>query len=296
MHGAWLSLGIALLVGALKFVAYFVSGSVALLSDAAESLVNILAAFALMYSLRVAKAPADFEHPYGHAKVEYLSSALEGALILLAALAIIVTSGVRLLSPEPLEAPLTSVVVALLATICNGGGALVLGRLATAHHSAALSANARHIWTDVWTSLGVVVGVLLVLITGWTILDPLLAMAVGANIVREGWGVMRGSVSNLLDARLPVDEERKILAVLDADPQVKGYHRLRSRRAGTARFTEVDIFVDPNMPVGEAHDLVTQLEHNLQQVLPGIISTVHVEPYLPGKRDKATPPEMEFKA
>lgn len=293
-QGAWLSLGLALAVLALKAGAYVLSGSVALLSDAAESLVNVAAALAVMLSLRVARLPPDYRHPYGHHKAEYLSSAFEGALILVAAAAILLTSGMRLVSPEPLAAPLSGVTVAILATLLNGGGALLLARLARRSGSAALAANARHVWTDVWTSVGVVVAVLLVLLTGWLLLDPLVGLLVGFNIVREGWGVLSGSFSDLLDARLPEAEERLILAVLDSSPEVLGYHRLRSRRSGTGRFAEVDVFVDPAMTVGAAHELVSALERSLQEALPGLVSTVHVEPFEPGLREGPRVPRDEF--
>lgn len=292
--GAWLSLGVALLVLALKAGAYLLSGSVALLSDAAESLVNVAAALVLMISLRIARAPPDYQHPYGHHKAEYLSSAFEGALILVAAAAIVLTAVSRLISPEPLSAPGLALGVALLATFFNGGGALWLGRLARRRRSAALAANARHLWTDVWTSVGVIAGVALVALTGTLRLDPLLALLVGLNIVREGWGVLARSFSDLLDARLPEAEEKRILEVLDAAPQVRGYHRLRSRRSGTGRFAEVDVFVDPEMSVGAAHDLVSDLERALQEALPGLVSTVHIEPFEAGVREGPRPPREEF--
>ena len=293
-RGAQLSLGLALVVLALKGGAYALSGSVALLSDAAESLVNVAAALAVMISLRVAQIPPDYRHPYGHHKAEYLSAAFEGALILLAAAAILVTSGLRLVSPEPLAAPLLGVGVALAATLLNGAGAFLLQRLALETNSAALAANSRHLWTDVWTSLGVAAGVLLVVLTGWLRLDPLLAMLVGLNIVREGWRVLAGSFSDLLDARLPEAEEKLILRVLDDYPQVLGYHRLRSRRSGTGRFAEVDIFVDPAMTVGAAHALISDLEAELQRPLPGIVTTIHAEPLEAGVREGSTPPRKEF--
>lgn len=294
IQGAWLSLGLALVVLLLKAGAYLFSGSVALLSDAAESLVNVAAALAVMISLRIAQLPPDYEHPYGHRKAEYLSSAFEGSLILVAAGAIIVSAGTRLANPQGLEAPLIGVGVALLATLCNGFGAWWLGRLAQRTGSVALASNSRHIWTDVWTSVGVVVAVLLVSVTGWLRLDPIIALLVGLNIVREGWRVMSNAFSDLLDARLPEAEETLILDVLNATPQVEGYHRLRSRRSGTARFAEVDVFVDPAMTVGEAHDLISSLETQLQGPLPGLITTIHVEPLEAGVREGYRAPREEF--
>ncbi len=295
LQGAWLSLILAVVVLVLKTGAYLLSGSVALLSDAAESLVNVAAALGVMISLRVARTPPDYEHPYGHSKAEYLSSAFEGSLISVAALAIVITSGLRLLSPQPLEKPLVSTAVALAATLLNGGGASYLARLARRTESAALSANARHLWTDVWTSVGVVVAVLLVTLTGWLSLDPLIGLLVGFNIAREGLRVLSDSFSDLLDARLPETEEREIMAALESRPEVLGYHRLRSRRSGSGRFAEVDIFVDPAMSVGAAHGLVTDLEATLQLSFPGIVTTVHVEPAEVGVREGPRTPHDEYR-
>ena len=294
-QGAWLSLILAVVVLALKAGAYLLSGSVALLSDAAESLVNVAAALGVMVSLRVARTPPDYEHPYGHSKAEYLSSAFEGSLILVAAVAIIVTSGFGLVSPQPLENPLVSASVALAATLLNGGGAFYLAGLARRNGSAALRANARHLWTDVWTSVGVVVAVLLVTLTGWLALDPLIGLLVGLNIAREGLHVLSDSFSDLLDARLPETEEREIMDVLESRPEVLGYHRLRSRRSGSGRFAEVDIFVDPAMSVGAAHNLVSSLEAALQRSLPGIVTTVHVEPAEVGVREGPRTPHDEYR-
>lgn len=293
-QGARFSLVLALVVLALKAVAFTLTGSVALLSDAAESLVNVVAAVTVILAVRVALTPPDYRHPYGHHKAEYLSSAFEGVLILLAAGAIVLSAGQRLWDPQPLENPVAGTLVALAATLLNGGGALFVQRVAARSGSAALAANAQHLWTDVWTSLGVVLGVLLVTLTGWLVLDPLIALLVGLNIVRAGWGVLRSSFSNLLDARLPDDEEGIILEVLGAHPQVLGFHRLRSRRSGSGRFAEVDIFVSPEMSVGEAHELVNGLEARLQRRLPGLVSTVHIEPFVVGLREGARSPRDEF--
>jgi cation diffusion facilitator family transporter len=291
-----LSFALATVVLALKGGAFALTGSVALLSDAAESLVNVLAAVMVLAAVRVARLPPDYRHPYGHHKVEYLSSALEGGLILLAAGAILASAVPRLLEPQPLENPLAGTLVAVAATALNGGGALLVGRVARRSGSAALAANARHLWTDVWTSVGVVLGVLLVTLTGWLRLDPVIAALVALNIVREGWMVVRGSFSSLLDVRLPDEEERLILEVLDAYPQVLGYHRLRSRRSGSGRFAEVDVFVPPEMTVGEAHELVSGLEARLKKRLPGLVTTIHIEPFIAGVREGARSPREEFRA
>lgn len=293
-RAAYLSLGGALLVLLLKLGAFLLTGSVALFSDAAESVVNVVAAFTVLLTMRLAERPADFEHPYGHAKAEYVSSALEGGMILVAALMIIVTSIPRLIEPEPLTNLGVGVGVALLAAFVNGIIALILQREARRVDSAALAANAKHLLTDVWTSLGVVVAVVAVGMTGWQRLDPLIAVLVALNIVRAGAGVMARSLSQLLDERLPAAEEAVILNVLDAHPEVLGYHRLRTRRAGFGRFAELDIFVQPEVSVAAAHDLVVELEIAIHAELPNLVTTIHVEPFEAGKREGATPPRTEF--
>src|SRR5690606_15964933 len=169
-----------------------------------------------------------------------------------------------------------------------------LFRAARRERSAALEANAHHLLTDVFTSVGVIVAVVLVGVTGWQPIDPLIGLAVAANIVRVGVEVMRRSLSNLLDERLPEAEEAKILAVLERTPEVLGYHRLRTRRSGRARFAEVDLFVDPDMSVAEAHSVVVRVEDQIHAELDDLVTTVHVEPYVEGVRDRSTTPREEF--
>lgn len=294
-RGAYLSLGGACLVLLIKLLAYLLTGSVALLSDAAESVVNVVAAVVVLNTMRWAMQPADFEHPYGHSKAEYLSSALEGGMILVAAGMIIVSSTPRLLEPQPLENVRVGLMVAVTASLLNGGLSLWLKREARRVHSAALETNARHLLTDVWTSLGVIAGVVLVSLTGWQRLDPLIAVLVALNITREGGRVLRRSISQLMDERLPAEEERRILDVLNAHAEVKGYHRLRTRRAGAGRFAEVDIFVEPEMSVEAAHEIVVALENAMRAALPNLVSTIHVEPLEAGRREGATAPQEEFR-
>lgn len=293
-RAALITLAVSLTVLALKLGAYLITGSVALLSDAAESITNVAAAISVLIAVRLALRPPDYEHPYGHQKAEYLSSAFEGTLILLAAGMILVTGAQRLFDPPELARIAEGITVAALALILNGATAWYLRREAARIHSAALLANARHLMTDVWTSMGVIVAVVLIVWSGWLILDPIIAIAVGLHIVREGWRVLTGSLSDLMDARLPDAEERVILATLDAHPEILGYHRLRTRKAGRGRFAELDIFVDPNLTVKEAHDLVAALEDELIQKLPRLITTVHVEPYVAGERDGSHTPRDEF--
>ncbi len=294
VRAAWLSLIGAVVILALKGVAYFVTGSIGFLSDAAESLVNLVAAGVLLLALYVSRAPPDYEHPYGHTKAEYLSAVLEAALIMVAAGLIFWSAVQRLLEPQPLENVTLGVVVALAATVVNGGLALLLARIARRERSAALEANAQHLLTDVYTSLGVIAGVFLVGATGWYVLDPLIALIVAANIVRVGVAVMRRSISNLLDERLPDGEEAILMQVLDATPGILGYHRLRTRRSGRARFAEVDVFVRPEMSVAEAHKLVVRLEDQMHAELEDLVTTVHIEPFVEGVRDRSTTPREEF--
>lgn len=279
---------------ALKFGAYLTTGSVGLLSDAGESVVNLVAAVVLSVAIAVSATPPDYRHPYGHNKAEYLSSVIEAALIIVAALFIGYTAVQRLLQPQSLENVLAGVVLAGVASVINGGLAMHLFRVAKDSESAALEANARHLLTDVWTSAGVIVGVGLVALTGWERIDPLVALAVAANIVYTGVYVMRKSVSRLLDERLPEEEEARIIAAFDEVPKVRGYHRLRTRRAGTARFAEVDLFVDSGMSVAEAHEVARGVEKSVRDSLDGIDITVHIEPYVEGVRDVSRTPKEEF--
>jgi cation diffusion facilitator family transporter len=289
-----LSLTVASAVVGLKLLASILTGSVALLSDAAESLVNVLAAIVLIFSLRLAVRPPDYEHPYGHAKVEYITSALEGAMIFLAAGLIVYTALPRLWSPRELEALGLGVMITVLASGLNVAAALYLRRVARAANSMALDANARHLLTDVVTSAGVVASILLMAITGWLALDPIIALVVALYILREGWEVIARAGSGLMDRRLPDHEERVILEALNSEPKILGYHRLRSRRAGFHRFAEIDVFVDPKTTVKDAHDIVVRLEDDLCRRLPDLTSTIHVEPFEAGQREGATPPSEEY--
>lgn len=284
----------AVVILVLKFGAYGLTGSVGFLSDAAESLVNLVAAVALIIAMAVAGTPPDYRHPYGHSKAEYLSSVLEASMIVVAAVVILIMAVERLLHPQALEHVAFGSVIAAVAAAINGGLAAFLFRTGRRERSAALETNARHLLTDVWTSVGVLVAVVLVAITRFDPLDPIIAMLVAINIVAVGVRVMRRSVSGLLDERLPEGEERVILRVLDEAPEVKGYHRLRTRRAGRARFAEVDVFVAPELSVRDAHRLIARLEDRMHGELSDLVTTVHVEPYETGVRDTSLTPREEF--
>ncbi len=293
-RAARVSLAGASVVVVLKLFAWATTGSVSFLSDAAESLVNVASALALIAAVRLAARPADYDHPYGHQKAELLSSVFEGAMILLAAGAILWSAGQRLWSPEPLEQVALGMLLVVAATAVNALLVWYLFAQGKRLESPGLIANARHLLTDVWTSAGVMVGVVLVVLTGWERLDPLVAMVVAVNIVREGLKVLTGSLSGLLDERLPEAEERRIMDALEANPAVKGYHRLRTRAAGRARFAEVDVFVDPDISVREAHAVAVAIEEEIHGQLRELTTTLHVEPYVEGVRDGARRPRDEY--
>lgn len=295
-RAATVTLVAAALVVVLKLAAYALTGSVALLSDAAESVVNVVAGVSVWWAIRVSGTPPDYEHPYGHERAENVSGAFEAALILVAAVGIFVSAIARILDPEPLVRVGAGVAVAVFAAGVNVVVSRYLFRRAGRLESAALDANARHLRTDVVTTAGVVAGVLLTAATGWSVLDPLLAIAVAGHVALEGIRVLRRSLSQLLDERLPQDEEDVIVSALERHEEVKGFHRLRSRSSGSARFAEVDVFVDPELTVAEAHDLVTELEDAIHAELPNLVTTVHVEPYEAGRREGSVRPDEEFPA
>lgn len=287
-------LGVALAILALKGAAWWLTGSVALLSDAAESLVNVVAGVSVLVALRLAARGPDLEHPYGHQKAEYLSSVFEASLILVAAGAIAVTAIGRLVAPQPLENLGVGLAVAVLATLVNATLAAYLLRVGRDLRSAALIANGRHVRTDVVTSVGVMAGVAAVGLTGWAWLDPLFALAVALHIAREGVRILTANLSRLMDERLPPHEEGRLVEVLRGHPQVRGFHRLRTRRSGRARFAEVDVFVDPEMSVRAAHALVGELEAAMHAQLEELTTTLHVEPATPGVREGERLPVDEF--
>lgn len=276
---AWLSIATALLTIALKTAAYFLTGSVGLLSDALESMVNLVAAVAMLGALVVASRPPDQEHAYGHDKAEYFSSGFEGALILVAAAGIIWTAVPRLLHPEPLEQAGVGLAVSLAASALNLGVARVLRRAAQRHHSITLEADAEHLMTDVWTSVGVLVGVGLVALTGWLWLDPLIALAVAVNIVWSGVGLVRRSMLGLLDTSLPSEELETIQAVLKRyEGDGIRFHALRTRQAGARRFVSLHVLVPGDWSVQHGHTLLEQIEYEIGVALPNTNVMTHLEP------------------
>lgn len=276
---ARLSVAAAVITIGLKGAAYFLTGSVGLLSDAAESLVNLAAALAALLALRWAERPADEEHAYGHDKAQYLASAFEGLLILTAAVLIAIAAVERLLHPRPLDHLTSGVVLSLLATGVNGGVATVLLLAGRRLRSIALRADAHHLFTDVWTSVGVLVGLVLVHFTGWLPLDPLVALFTAANITRVGVGLLLETGQGLLDRALPSEDRAAIDQVLLQHRSDEiAFHALRTRAAGPRRFIEMHVLVPGTWTVQRGHDLCERVEHDIAAALPGSVVLTHLEP------------------
>jgi cation diffusion facilitator family transporter len=277
---AWLSIAAAIATMLLKSGAWLITGSVGLLSDALESLVNLAGALMALAMLTVAARPPDEDHAYGHSKAEYFSAGAEGALIVIAALSIAVAAVERLLHPRPLEQLGLGLGVSVLAAGVNFAVALVLGRAARDHHSATLEASSHHLLTDVWTTAGVLVGVVAVAVTGWLALDPLVALAVAVNIVWTGGRILRESVDGLMDASLPARELRIVHELLQRYVAAEGmdYHALRTRRAGAHRFVSLHVLVPAEWTVQQGHDLLERIEGDIRQALPPVTVDTHLEP------------------
>lgn len=278
---AWLSIAAAVLTIAMKSIAYLLTGSVGLLSDALESFVNLAAAILALVALRVAVKPPDRNHPFGHGKVEYFAAGAEGLMILLAAAAIIVAAVQRLLDPRPLESLGLGLGITLVATIVNGIVGWLLLRAGRAHRSITLVADGKHLLTDVWTSAGVVAGVGLVALTGWLPLDGLVAIAVGLNITWTGWGLIRHSMRGLMDHALAKEEEEQVHEVLHQfllDHDAVEFHAIQTREAGRERFVSLHVLVPGEWTIQRGHDLLEEIEDALAQVLPGVRVHTHLEP------------------
>lgn len=275
---AWLSIGAAVVTIGLKAVAYLVTGSVGLLSDALESVVNLVGAFMALAMLTIAARPADEDHAYGHGKAEYFSSGVEGTLILIAAVSIAVTSVQRLLDPQPLEQVGLGLGVSVVASLVNLGVGLVLARIGKRYNSITLEANAKHLMTDVWTSVGVLVGVSIVALSGWERLDPVVALIVAANIIWSGIGILRKSVLGLMDTALPEEQKSRIKEILEqycqGDVQ---YHALRSRQAGVRNFVSFHILVPGNWSVHRGHQFLEQIEADIHRAIPNTTVFTHLE-------------------
>ena len=277
---ALLSIATSIATLALKFGAYFITGSVSLWSDAVEALVNLAAGMVALGALTLAAQPADDRHAYGHDKAEYFSSGVEGALILVAAVAIFWSAALRLVDPHPLEQFGWGMVVAALAAGANFAAARIMLKVAQQHDSITIEADAKHLMTDVWTSAGILGGLLVVIwMPQWSILDPLMAMAVAVHILFTGFDLLRRSADGLMDAALPEQDVRDAEALIQAAlPGDASFHALRTRKAGPRRFLEFHLLVPGTMNVVDSHALCDRIETALTARLARAEVTIHVEP------------------
>ena len=275
----WLSVAAAVATIALKTTAWLLTGSVGLLSDAAESVVNLVAAVVALFALRWASKPADDEHEYGHAKAEYFSAGIEGSLIFVAAITIAVTAVERLLNPQALSDVGVGLAVSAAASAINLGVGAALVRAGRRHRSITLEADGKHLLTDVWTSVGVIVGVGAVVISGWERLDAIVALLVAANIVITGIGLVRRSVGGLMDRALDEDAHDQISQVLAGFEQ-RGvqFHALRTRQAGQRAFISTHVLVPGSWSVRQGHDVAEEVEATLRSKIPHATVFTHLEP------------------
>ena len=276
----WASLAAAVATIGLKVLAAVITGSVGFLSDAMESGVNLVAAAVGLAALSVAARPPDPTHEFGHGKAEYVSAGVEGALVFVAAGAILWTSIQRLLHPMALEQAGWGLALSTGASLINLGVGLMLVKAGRRHRSMALAADGRHLLTDVWTSVGVLAGIALVAVTGWQPLDPIVALLVGVNILRIGYDLLRRSLSGLLDATLPPEDLARVQAVLDRH-RAEGPSLIappRTREAGRQRFVYLTVSVPGDWTVTRGHELADILERDIEAALPGAATFVHIQP------------------
>lgn len=290
-----MSIIVSVVVFGMKLAAWWATGSVGLLSDALESTVNIVAAVVALFALRTAMKPADAMHHFGRGKAEYFSASIEGFMILLAALIIVYTAIDRIISPRDLEQIGWGLTISTVAAVINGGAALILLRAGKLHRSPVLIADGKHLMTDVWTSVGVIVGVGLVVVTGWNRLDGIVALAVGLNIIVTGINLLRSSTAGLMDKALSDDDHLKIVNVLTKyeSDEVK-FHALQTREAGRQRFVLMHVLVPGAWTIQKGHDLSEELEADIIAELPETIITTHVEP-LEDERSWADEPEGQHR-
>lgn len=275
---AWLSIGAAIATIALKAIAYALTGSVGLLSDALESFVNLFGAVMALAMLSVAARPEDDSHAYGHSKAEYFASGVEGALIVIAAATIAFTAIPRLIDPHPLHQVGAGLGVSVAAALINFFVALVLRGASKHHQSITLEANSKHLFADVWTSVGVVVGVAATSVTGWQRIDPIVALGVATHIVWTGIRIVLKSVLGLMDTALPAGEQDALRGVLNRyRDQGVHYHALRTRQAGAKRFVSVHVLVPGAWTVQRGHELLEQIEGELRATLPNVSMLTHLE-------------------
>lgn len=276
---AWLSIAAAVATILLKGWAWWLTGSVGLLSDAMESFVNLAGAMMALAMLSLAAMPADENHAHGHGKAEYFSSAFEGFLIFVAAIFIAYAAIERLLNPQPLDTVGIGLAISLIASIINLATSRILMRVGRKYRSITLEADAHHLLTDVWTSVGVILGVGLVGLTGWLWLDPIIALLVAANILWTGWRLLRRSASGLMDVSVSAEDLRAINSVLDGyRAQGLEFHALRTRQAGTRAFISLHVLVPGAWSVKQGHDWSERIEADIRRVVANAHLTTHLEP------------------
>lgn len=275
----WLSICAAVLTIALKSAAYFLTGSVGLLSDALESSINLAAAVVALFLLKTAAAPPDDDHAFGHDKAEYFSSAIEGTLILIAAIAIGWAALGKLIAPQPLEQVGVGLIVSLAATAVNLVVGQILIRKGKEHHSITLEADGKHLMTDVFTSVGVAIGVFAVWATGWAILDPIIALAVAVNIIWTGYYLLNRSASGLMDVAISEENRQDICGILDRYRRDEGidYHAFRTRQSGVRKFVSVHILVPGAWTVHDGHQLLDRIETDIHRAVQNTVVFTHLE-------------------
>lgn len=291
MSTAQLAIGsilVGIIVLAIKIAAYLMTGSIALYSDALESTVNIATAFAALIAVRLAAKPADKNHPYGHQKAEYFSAVIEGVMITVAALLILREAWIGVLDPKPLNAPLAGLAVNAIASVINAIWCYILISRGRLLRSPALQADGWHLLSDVVSSVGVTLGVLLAILTGWYILDPLLAALVAVNILISGWKILKSSMGGLMDEA--VDDEilreiRRVIA-LEASGALQA-HDIKTRQAGNLTFIDFHLVVPGTLTVNEAHDICDRIEDALEAEVKDVEVSIHVEPEEKAKREGA---------
>lgn len=273
------SIFIGALVFALKYAAYYLTGSIALYSDALESIINVVTAVAAFMAVRVSAAPADANHPYGHHKVEYFSAVLEGVLIIVAALMILREAYFGFFTPKMLDGPGMGLAINAAASVINGIWSWMLISQGRRLRSPAIIADGRHLLTDVFTSAGVLIGLVFIPVTGWTWLDPVLAAFVAINILWSGWGLIKESIGGLMDEALPEATLSRVREIIsgNAEGAIEA-HDLRTRHAGKMTFIDFHLVVPGTMSVTDAHDICDRLERALKDEVEDALITIHVEP------------------
>ncbi|MBX3288216.1 MAG: cation transporter [Acidobacteria bacterium] len=277
---AWLSVATAIATISLKTLAYLMTGSVGLLSDALESVINLVAAAFALWMLKIAARPADEDHPFGHYKAEYFAGALEGTLIGMAALSIIWVAVNRLIAPQPIEQIGIGLIITTAASLLNLVVGQLLIRTGRKHRSITLEADGKHLMTDVWTSASVIIALIVVNITGWYVLDPIIALFVAVNILRTGYNVVKRSTLGLMDTVISDEDMKAVVNVLDSyvEKEKIDYHALRTRESGSRVFISVHILMPDEWSIREGHKLIDKIEDDIRTAVAGAIVFTHMEP------------------